>query len=146
MKIIGTIILIQALAFIHSFKFIRNTVIIGCFICVKMLKVQDPQWYSHCLTLFDDGITKILKKIWCWRVEHQGFVLCICRIKRTSPKNKFQHENHSYNASSDLDFQYISLVWSKIWKKSLLEILPLGACIYEGLKTAKNGGKISNKL
>ena len=97
---------------------------LGCFICVKMLKVQDPQWYSHYLTLFDDGITKILKKIWCWRVEHQGFVLCICRIKRTSPKNKFQHENHSYNASSDLDFQYISLVWTKIWEKNLFEILP----------------------
>ena len=72
---------------------------LGCAICVKMLKVQDPQWYSHCLTLFDDGITKILKKNWCWRVEHQGFVLCICRIKRTYHKNKFWLENHSCNAS-----------------------------------------------
>ena len=66
---------------------------VGCFICVKMWKVQYPQWYSHYLTLFDDGITKILKIIWCWRVEHQGFVLCICRIKQTSPKNKFQRKS-----------------------------------------------------
>ena len=27
----------------------------------------------------------------------------------------------------------------KLEKKSLLEILPFGTCIYEGLKTAKNG-------
>ena len=36
--------------------------ILGCVICVKMLKVQYVQWNFHCLTLVNAEITKILKK------------------------------------------------------------------------------------
>ena len=59
-------------------------------------------------------------------MDDRGFVLCICRIKQMFSKKKFWLKNHAFNASSDLDFCYISLLWTKIGNKSLLEILPPG--------------------
>ena len=38
---------------------------IGCAICVKMLKVHDFQWNTHCLTIVNTEINKILKKNCC---------------------------------------------------------------------------------
>ena len=57
-------------------------------------------------------------------VQRSDRFLCNCCIKRKFQRKMNRLKNHASNDLTDMDYQYISLVWTKIWEKFLFEILP----------------------
>ena len=102
--------------------FYRVVQIIYC--CAKSVKIHDTQTDSHLSYHKSSSRSKILKIQSCQRVPFPRSIFTTMAFKRSSPIEKFWLKNPTSNASNDLNFRKNFMKWTKMWDKTLFEILP----------------------
>ena len=102
--------------------FIRVVQAIYC--CAQSVKIHDTRTDSHLSYHKSSSRSKILKIQSCLRVPLPRSIFTTMAIKWSSLIEKFWLKNPTSNASNDLNFRNIFMKWTKIWDKTLFEILP----------------------